>query len=135
MIFRPVTPQSAAGPPQLARLRLLMQHATLSGLLQDPDRPGRYQLAASLYVHEQTRPWLTQVAALVSACQAAEAHVMADDLARLLGGRPDRSAHPTSGPRPTLDPVPATLERHVAPDGRRPSRFRGADMLAAVNWL
>jgi hypothetical protein len=119
----------------LTQLGLLMRDAGMSGLLHDPSRPGRFQLAASVYVHEQTRPWLTQVISLVVACQAAEAHVMADELADILGGRADHSDHPSAGPRPTLDPLTEVLEQKVAPDGRRPSRFRGGDMQEALCWL
>jgi hypothetical protein len=120
---------------QYARLGLLMRHAGLSGLLSDPDRPGRFQLAASHYVHAQTRAWLTQVAALVAASQAAEAHIMADELSSMLGGRADHSRHPRSGARPSLDPATTILERRVVPEGRRPSRFLGDEMMGALKWL
>jgi hypothetical protein len=122
-------------PAQLAQLGLLMRHAGMSGLLHDPERPGRFQLAASVYVHEQTRPWLTQVLRLVAACQTAEAHIMADGLAGMLGGRPDHSGHPTAGQRPSLAPATEVLEREVKPDGDHPSRFRGHDMEEALEWL
>jgi hypothetical protein len=119
----------------LARLGVLMRHAGMSGLLHDPARPGRFQLAASVYVHEQTRPWLTRVASLVAACQVAEAHVMADEVADMLGGRADHSHHRGAGPRPALDPLTGALQRNVVPDGRRPSRFQGRDMQDALRWL
>jgi hypothetical protein len=43
-------------PTQLTRLGAVMRLATLSGLLHDPDQPGRFQLASSVYVHKQTLP-------------------------------------------------------------------------------
>src|SRR5262249_12162724 len=125
----PATPQS------LARLGLLMRHAGLSGLFYDPERPGRYQLAASIYVHEHTRPWLSRVVALVAVCQAAEAHATAEDLASMLRGRAAHSAHPVAGPRADLDPVTWSLERTVAPDGHGQSRYQGDEFLAALKML
>jgi hypothetical protein len=121
--------------PQLTRLGMLMRHAGMSGLLHDRSRPGRFQLAASVYVHEQSRPWLTHVASLVAACQTAEAHAMADELADMLGGRADHSHHPTAGLRPGLDPLTDVLRRKVAPEGRHPSLFRDREMQDALRWL
>jgi hypothetical protein len=123
-----------ATPQALGQLGLLMRFAGFSGLLYHPDQPGRYQLASSLYVNEPSREWWTHVTSLVASCQVAEAHVMAEESARLLGGRPDYTNHPSAGPRQTLAPVTETL-RAVAAEGGRPSLYRGEDMLAALDML
>jgi hypothetical protein len=123
-----------AAPKVLAQLGVFMRYAGLSGLLYHPERPGCYQLAASLYIHEQTREWLTRVASLVAACQVAEAHIMAEELTSMLGGQPDHSAHPTSGMRKNLDSMTEVLQS-VAADGRHHSLYQGDGMLAALDML
>jgi hypothetical protein len=118
----------AGSAEQLCKLGLLTLHATLSGPVRPRGDPSLIQWAASVYVHADTLSWLQKVMAWTVAIQAAEAHIMATELADLLGGRPARSPHPRSGLRRFEDDMLDVIDHVVAPAGEGRSRYAGRDM-------
>jgi len=48
--------------------------------------------------HAQNAPWLQPLFLAAVGIQVADAHIKAEGLARVLGGEPDVSTHPRSGP-------------------------------------
>jgi hypothetical protein len=111
----------------LAKLNAFGGFATTSGYLVDA-RAGTVQLAASMYVHEETEDWVRRSFQLVTAIQAADAQIKAPVLAELTGAAVAASAHPESGARPILDDMLNVLEHVVAPLGRGPSAWQGDQM-------
>jgi hypothetical protein len=112
-------------PQRLGSLAALVPRASLSGLVCDPENPGRLQLACSMYVHAETQDWVRPAFALAVAMQAAEAEMLADGLAEALGATVAASSHPASGPRPKPDDMLNILTAVVVPDGAGPSAFPG----------
>jgi hypothetical protein len=110
---------------RLGSLAALVRRASLSGLVCDPENPGRLQLACSMYVHAETQDWVQPAFALAVAMQAAEAELLADGLAEALGATVAASSHPASGPRPEPDEMLNILTAVVVPDGTGPSAFPG----------
>src|SRR6266566_1423569 len=64
--------------------------------------------------------------------QAADAHIKVEGLARLLGGVPATSNHPTSGPRPEADNMLSVIEQLFAPRGASPGPFSERDFAASA---
>ena len=115
----------------LARLNALSMVASTSGFLVDADE-GTVDLAASMYLHEETADWVRRCFGTVVAIQAADAQLKAELLAKITGAEPAPSAHPTSGLRPELDGMLHLLEHVVVPAGQEPSAWEGDQMLAVL---
>lgn len=115
----------------LAKLNALSMVASTSGFVVDPDEKT-VDLAASMYVHEETADWVKRCFGAVVAIQATDAQLKAELLARATGAKPATSAHPVSGPRPELDNMLNILEQVVVPRGHAPSAWEGDQMLAIV---
>src|SRR5207245_1591950 len=86
---------------QVLLLNDLTTHMTLSGMVAPKRRPGRIELAASVYMHEEIIDWARLLFGTAVAMQAAEAAIVAGQLpiTNSAGLRPVTSAHPQSGPR------------------------------------
>ncbi len=89
-------------------------------------------LRCGVYVHPQNLSWLSRLCLAAVGLQAADAHIKAPALARLLGGEPDTSPHPRRGWRRHADAMLGVIEQVFAPEGRRPSPFTEADFRAAL---
>ena len=111
----------------LTKLNAFAGFATTSGYLVDA-RAGTVQLAASMYVHEETEDWVRRSFQLVTAIQAADAQIKAPVLAELTDAAVAASAHPESGARPVLDDMLNVLEHVVVPLGSGPSAWQGGQM-------
>ncbi|HYT87891.1 MAG TPA: hypothetical protein VEL76_04160, partial [Gemmataceae bacterium] len=120
---------------QLLQLMEFSYLATLSGLIRNPAKPSRIQLASSIYIHAETADWLQRVLVWVAAIQNAEAHRIAPILARLTGTQLALSKHPRSGPRVVPDDMLNIVEARVGPDGQEPSRYAGQDMLDTLAFF
>ena len=92
----------------------------------------RLTLRYGVYVHPQNLSWLSRLFLAAVGLQAADAHIKAPELARLLGGEPDTSPHPHTGWRPRADEMLGVIEQVFAPQGRGPSPFTDADFKAAL---
>ncbi len=66
------------------------------------------------------------------ALQAADAHIKVDGLAKVLGGEPAGSDHPTSGPRAEGDNMLSVIEQLFAPRGAGPAPFSAGEFAAAA---
>ena len=75
--------------------------ADLSTFYFDPAE-GVIRSHAAMYFHPEIR-WMEQLLKTAVALQDADAHASAQQLAKILGGVPAISQHPTSGERPDLD--------------------------------
>jgi hypothetical protein len=122
-------------PEQLAKLLPFLQLASLSGLVHDADDAGRFQLACSMYVHDQSCEWVQRAFSLAVAMQAAEAETLADALAGGLGARVAASAHPHSGARTDPDDMLNLLRAVVIPEGAGPSQFPGTHFPTALETM
>jgi hypothetical protein len=120
---------------QFAKLGAVMGYSTLSGPIRDPSDSSRLQLAASLYVHDETAGWLERLAGLAAAIQAAEAHIWGMELPELLDGASAKSQHPQSGFRDDLDDMLNVIEKVIPPASGQDSAYHGEEMLAAVEML
>src|SRR5438046_2187138 len=107
---------------QVLRLNSLASQMTLSGIVVS-DQPGRIDLAASVYVHEEVADWARLLLRAAVPMQAAEA---AGPLPSTMsaGLRPVISAHPQSGPRPEMDDMLNIFGR-VNAAAQSPSRYAG----------
>lgn len=114
---------------QVMVLSLLGLHATLSGAVRAPDRPGGIDLAASVYVHEGNLSWTRPLFSLAVAMQSAEAAIFMGQANDLKAGLlPALSAHPESGPRAEMDEMLDIIENLVNPEGRGQSQYNGPEM-------
>jgi hypothetical protein len=109
--------------------------ASLSGPIRDPQEPTLVKLAASIYVHEGTLPWVKKLFGLAVAIQAADAQIKAEGMAELIQAKPAISAHPTSGLRKDLDDMLNFLELGIGPMRNQPSRWKGMDFESALDLL
>jgi len=122
-------------PKNIAFLNGINVHASMSGLVFDPDDPTRVQLAASVYVHDQNVESVTGLFTLAVAIQAADAQVKAHGLAELMKVQPASSAHPSSGPRHDMDDMMNVLAGCVEPMGKEESRWVGEDFKETLMML
>lgn len=113
------------------RIAVLNHHAALSAFIWDPDA-GRVRLRCSAGVHAETLGVVKHLFAAAASLQVADAHIKVDGLAKLLGGDPDVSSHPQSGPRPDMDDMLNVIERLYAPEGRKPTPFSPTDFARAA---
>lgn len=120
---------------QIAALQTPMRGATVSGLARAPDDPTRLQLAASACVHTDTQAWLQELLAWVAPMQAAEAEVLASELAGQAGLGPAWSVHPSAGPRAGADEMLSLPDAVIRPLGQGPSLWRGPEMESLVPLL
>jgi TPR repeat protein len=100
----------------------LNRFALLYSLVVDPEQ-CKATYHAKVYVHEGTEEYLTKLLMHVTALQAADANVRADQIATLLGGEADRSAHPESGYRSEPDDMMSVIGGIYVPHGAEPSRY------------
>jgi len=121
---------------QVLLLNDLTTHMTLSGMVAPKPRPGRIELAASVYVHQEIVDWAKLLFGTAVAMQAAEAAILAGQLpsTKSAGLRPVTSAHPRSGPRPEMDDMLNIFNR-VNAEGQSPSRYAGEEMEQLVASL
>src|SRR5437867_1346133 len=106
-------------------------HASMSALIWNPD-DGHLRLHCSAYVHKETLATVKNLFSCAVALQAADAHIKVDGLAQLVGGEPDASSHPMSGPRSAMDDMVNVIERLFAPLGQGPAPFTPRDFEAAT---
>jgi hypothetical protein len=111
----------------LQGLAALNTQTILSALVAEPE-PRKIHYRASMWVHEQSVDWVARLFQFVVAIQAANANTQGELLADLVDGTPDRSGHPVSGGRPSMDEMLLFTERIVVPAGSGPSRWVGSEM-------
>lgn len=80
------------------KIALLNAMATTSAYVWDPAR-ATLSLVSTMYAHDDNARLAARVAKCAVAIQAADAHIKADGLAKVLRGRPNESSHPQSGRR------------------------------------
>lgn len=119
--------------PEL-RLRLAMTNSltSLSALILKPST-NQILLYSAAYFHAENFPWLKHLFLAAVGLQVAEAHIKADSLAKTLGGEPDVSAHPQSGPRHDPDDILNVIASTFAPEGAGPSPWTESDFRATQN--
>lgn len=114
-------------PSVLQGLNALNMLTVLSALIAVPEQ-GKVLYRASMWVHDQSVDWVVPIFQLAVAIQAAHANTQGELLASIIGGEPDRSAHPESGERPAMDDMLLINEQLVAPAGEASSRWAGPEM-------
>ena len=119
------------GPRTAEWLMTCNYHATMSAFIWNPD-DGHVRLHCSAYAHTETLAMIEKLFSCAVALQAADAHIKVDGLAQLLGGEPDVSPHPISGPRPAMDDMINVIELLFAPIGRGPAPFAPRDFESAT---
>ncbi len=122
------------GDQRLGILGPMMAMATMSGFVRGRRDPSLLRLESTVYVHERTAQWLGRVIALTAALQAAEAAILGEHLAPLIG-EPAESEHPRSGRRTVYDDMANVIEGVIAPEGRRASDAAGEPMLVTATEL
>lgn len=116
-------------PRTRGQLALLNCYASLSALTWSP-REGRVLLHCAATFHRENIGHLKSLFLAAVGLQAADAHIKADGLARLLGGEVDVASHPESGEREQADEILDIIDRVFAPAGARPSPFTEMDFKA-----
>lgn len=116
---------------QLIALASFLRRTSLSGVIRDARDPSRLQLACSLLIDDKTHPWLQNLFSLAVVMQVAEAHRIAESLARALNAQPAWTLHPTLGARLKPDDI-LSLEEEIVQDGRETSRYGGRGMLESL---
>jgi hypothetical protein len=119
-------------PEMRARLATLNRFVSLGAFVWLPER-RRIVLRCAACFHAGNLAWLQPLFLAAVGIQAADAHIKVDGLADLLGGKPDASAHPRSGPRPEPDDMLNVIAAVFAPGGAGPSPWTGADFKAAAD--
>jgi hypothetical protein len=120
-------------PDTVATLASLNGIASLSALVWDRDR-GTVKLHCSTVVHAETTDWMGELFTHAVAIQAADAyHRVVFPYGQALGGEPDTSPHPASGPRNEPDDMLGVLQDLYLPEGKKPSPFTGREFQATAN--
>lgn len=89
-------------------------------------KEGTVRLWSAMTVHEQVAGWMSRLLGFFATMQAIEAETRAPDLAALVGGELDASAHPRSGTRADPDNMLSLLDTIVRPRGRGASPWAGS---------
>lgn len=110
---------------------LLMAFASLAGPVYDPTT-CTVQLYSRLWLHEDTRPWMTPLLRWAALLQLSEAQRRAPELATLLHTDIAASGPPARGLRPTPDERMAIVPRLIAPHGAQPNRWSAAEFTDTV---
>jgi DNA-directed RNA polymerase subunit RPC12/RpoP len=118
-------------PQTRRKVALLNRYASLSAWAWSP-ADERLFLRAVATFHRQNVGWLKSFFLAAVGLQAADAHIKAHDLAKLMGGEPDASAHPEHGPRPEPDEILEIIATRFAPAGAGTSPFTEVDFQAAA---
>jgi len=113
------------------RLAGFNHHASMSAFVWDPAQTS-ISLRCVAYAHPGTAESVKGLFLAACGLQAADAHIKADPLARLLGGHPAVSEHPLSGPRPQPDNMLSVIEQLFASQGAGPGPFSDRDFAAAA---
>jgi leader peptidase (prepilin peptidase)/N-methyltransferase len=113
------------------RIAAFNHHATLNAFIWDPDA-GSVRLRCSAGVNAETLDSVKRLFGAAVSIQVADAHIKVDGLAKLLGGEPDVSNHPRSGPRPEMDDMLNVIELLYARKGQQPTPFTPADFARAA---
>jgi len=113
------------------RIAVLNHHASLSAFIWDPDA-GSVRLRCSAGVHAETFGTVKNLFVAAVSLQVADAHIKVDGLAKLLGGEPDVSSHPRSGPRSDMDDMLNVTEQLYAREGQKPTPFTPSDFARAA---
>ncbi len=116
-------------PDMRARLAATNRFMSLGALTWSPESK-RISLHSTACFHTGNLPWLQPLFLAAVGIQAADAHIKADGLARVLGGEPDVSAHPRSGPRRDPDDVLNVIAAVIAPAGAGLSPWTESDFTA-----
>ncbi len=112
-----------------ARLAAINRFMSLGALV--PSRTGdRIILHSAACFHAQNVAWLQPLFLAAVGIQVADAHIKADELARLLGGEPDVSVHPRSGARGEPDEILSVIATVIAPGGADASPWTEGDFKA-----
>lgn len=104
-------------PRTYSAIAELNRLSAMSALIYDPET-RRVFLNCGMVAHQQNQSWLGRYFGMAVALQACQAESLADALAEEIGGEPDLSAHPKSGPRSEPDDmlnmmaVEATRPKH-----------------------
>jgi hypothetical protein len=115
----------------LQQLDLLNGQAVTSALVASPERRS-IKYAAAAWVHSDNVDWLSRLLASVAAIQAAHGQSQGELLAKTIGGVPDRSSHPTTGPRSHPDEMLGIMSV-VASVARQPSTWTGSLLASTVD--
>jgi len=119
-------------PEMRARLATLNRFMSLGAFTWLPDS-RRIVLHCAACFHAGNLAWLQPLFLAAVGLQAADAHIKVDGLADLLGGKPDTSAHPQSGPRPEPDDILNVIAALFAPGGAGPSPWTAVEFKAAAD--
>jgi hypothetical protein len=113
-------------PDMRARLATTNRSMSLGALTWSPESQ-RIVLHSAACFHAGNLPWLQPLFLAAVGLQVADAHIKADRLARVLGGEPDVSAHPRSGPRRDPDDILNVIAAVISPVGADASPWTEAD--------
>jgi hypothetical protein len=114
------------------KLSMINRSAMMSAYVGDV-KERAVSLVSTIYAHEGNLRFATHLAKGAAAMQAAEAHAVVDDLAKLLNGEPDESAHPENGARSEADDMLNAVAMFAA-SGRDVSPY-GIDLESVSDTL
>jgi hypothetical protein len=113
------------------RVSALNRFAGLSALLWQPGT-GEVALHTAVSVAPGAEAWLEPILAVATSTQAAEAHAQVEEWARMLGGQPAVTEHPTSGRRKEPDERLDVIAHVLAKVGGDVSPFGESDFEALL---
>ncbi|HXF50616.1 MAG TPA: hypothetical protein VNM43_02905 [Dehalococcoidia bacterium] len=116
------------GERQLTAVNLLMQLASLCGIVYDP-ATRTLSLASAIETSEEETSWTVPLIGLAALIQTGEARVLGPALARTLGEREAISGPPDRGIREEPSEITKLMEIEIAATGHEPSRWSPAEFL------
>jgi len=112
-------------------LAALNAHASLGSLIYLPDE-HRIVVHSSMYAHEETASWVSQLLANSAILHPELASELAPSIVAMLGGEPDESAHPDNGFRDEPDDMLNVLNQLYVPHGQGESAWCNSDEFKEV---
>lgn len=123
--------------PEMDPAALLVQlnrQATLNALVWDP-ADATISVCSSATVHQDIAGWIYYVLATAAILQNDLAHSYTVELAKVCGGTPAGSNHPTHGVRNDPSSSMSVPARVIVPAGEEPSKFVGESCVRLEQFL
>jgi len=111
---------------------LLMVFAAMSGPVYDAGK-RTLELCSLVRVHPGISPWMNSLLSVAAVMQIAEARIMANEAARVLGAQEAVTGHPERGIRQDPDPMVGVVAGLIVPMGKEPCKWSAKDFQDVVD--
>jgi len=111
---------------------LLMVFAAMAGPVYSAEN-RTLNLCSLVRVHQGISPWMNSLISVAAVMQIAEARIMANEAARVLGAQEAVSGHPVNGVRQYPDKMVDIVANLIVPMGNEPCKWTQKDFQDAVD--